>query len=119
MEPGNDFARAVESAADDLLTWPETFTDAHVRFDDQAFEGLVPSVSDIAWLRFAPVAAEVVARTLSVGNLRRQRSRLRQCCSYVKAGLAFRVLKTTRTRTRLRLRIASRRVFPSAFLRSR
>src|SRR5262249_30979777 len=40
-------------------------------------------------------------------------------CSYVKVGLVFRVWKTTRTRRRLRQRIASRRLLPSAFLRSR
>jgi hypothetical protein len=42
-----------------------------------------------------------------------------QRCSYVKAGLALRVLKTTRASWRLRQRIASRRLFPSACLRSR
>jgi len=40
-------------------------------------------------------------------------------CSYVKAGLAFSVLKTTRTSSRFRQRIASRRLLPSACLRSR
>ena len=44
---------------------------------------------------------------------------LRQRCSYVKAGLALSVLKTTRASWRLRQRIASRRLLPSARLRSR
>ena len=48
-----------------------------------------------------------------------QQPRLRQCCSYVKAGLAFSVLKTTRASWRLRQRIASRRLLPCARLRSR
>src|ERR1041385_576430 len=47
-----------------------------------------------------------------------KRLRLRQCCSYVKAGLVLSVLKTTRTSSRLRQRIASRRLLPSARLRS-
>jgi len=42
-----------------------------------------------------------------------------ECCSYVKAGLALRVLKTTRTSVRLRQRMASRRLFRSVCLRSR
>jgi hypothetical protein len=45
--------------------------------------------------------------------------RLGQCCSYVKTGLALSVLKTTRASCRFRQRIASRRLFPSACLRSR
>jgi hypothetical protein len=45
--------------------------------------------------------------------------RLGQCCSYVQAGLVLRVLKTTRASCRLRQRIALRRLFPSACLRSR
>jgi len=40
-------------------------------------------------------------------------------CSYVKAGLAFRVLKTVRARSRLRQRMASRLLLPSVCLRSR
>jgi hypothetical protein len=48
-----------------------------------------------------------------------QEARLGQCCSYVKAGLAFSVLKTTRASWRLRQRIASRLLLPSACLRSR
>jgi quercetin dioxygenase-like cupin family protein len=43
---------------------------------------------------------------------------VRQRCSYVKAGLALSVLKTTRTRSRLRQRSASRRLFPSLRFRS-
>jgi hypothetical protein len=42
-----------------------------------------------------------------------------ESCSYVKAGLVFSVLKTTRMSSRLRQRIASRRLLPSACLRSR
>jgi hypothetical protein len=45
--------------------------------------------------------------------------RMRECCSYVKAGVVFRVLKMARMRSRLRQRMASRRLFPSVRLRSR
>ncbi len=47
------------------------------------------------------------------------RTRMGERCSYVKAGLALSVLKTTRASCRLRQRIASRRLLPSACLRSR
>src|SRR5215204_5552289 len=49
----------------------------------------------------------------------RKHLRMRECCSYVKAGVVLRVLKMTRTSCRLRQRIASRRLLPSACLRSR
>src|SRR6266576_1717321 len=60
--------------------------------------------------RRKPQGIEVVLKQ------RHKHLRLRECCSYVKAGLVFSVLKTTRTRSRLRQRIASRRLLPSACL---
>ena len=60
-----------------------------------------------------------VERLRRVAETRRRNGWLRQRCSYVKVGLAFRVLKTVRARSRLRQRMASRRLLPSACLRAR
>ncbi len=56
------------------------------------------------------------SRSIAAGA---QDTSLRECCSYVKVGFVFSVLKTVRTRCRLRQRMASRLLLPSACLRSR
>jgi hypothetical protein len=61
MVRDDELRKAVRAAAEDLLTWPESFADAHVHFDDPALVDLVPQFSDIRWLRLAPVVAEFIA----------------------------------------------------------
>jgi hypothetical protein len=61
MQSRTDLVRVVRTAAVDLTSWSEAFSDAHIHFDDPMFAGLVPDFADVEWLSLASMAAEAVA----------------------------------------------------------